>query len=82
MQPAAEAMKLLLQSGQIEVQPRLESENRKIIADGRRLNLAAIGTKQRGFVVGNGTGPAGNRDRILEDFQHETAFTRVQSDKN
>jgi hypothetical protein len=75
MQPATEAMKFLLQNGQIDVQPRRQSKNRKIIAAGRRLNLAAIRAKEGGLIVSDGAGPAGNRDRILENFQHETAFT-------
>jgi hypothetical protein len=58
-------MKLLLQCGKIDVQPMLQAEHRKIIAGGWRLNLAAIRTKERGFVVRNGAGPAGNRNRIL-----------------
>ena len=68
-------MKLLFQRGQIEIQAGIESKNRKIIPSGRRLNLAAIRTKEGGFIVSNGAGPAGNRDRILDNFQHETAFT-------
>ena len=51
MQLAAEAMKLMLQRGQIEVQLRLQAENGKIIAARRGLNLAAMRTKKRGLVV-------------------------------
>jgi hypothetical protein len=59
MQLAAEAMKLVLQRGQVEIQLWLQAEYRKIIAAGRRMNLAAMRTKQRGIVVANGTRPTG-----------------------
>ncbi len=46
MQLAAEPMKLLLQRRQVDIQLRLEAEDGKVIAAGRRLNLAAMGAKQ------------------------------------
>ena len=46
MDLAAQAVKLVLQRRQIQVQPRLQSEDRKIIAARGRLNLAAMRTEQ------------------------------------
>jgi hypothetical protein len=43
----AETMKFLLQRGEIQIELRLQSEDRKIIASRRRLNLAAMRAKQR-----------------------------------
>jgi hypothetical protein len=40
-------MKFLLQRGEIQIELRLQSEDRKIIASRRRLNLAAMRAKQR-----------------------------------
>ena len=79
VQLAAEAMKLVLQSLQIQVQTRLQSKNRKIIAAGRGLNLAAMRAKESGFVVRDGTGPAGNRNCGIDDFQHEAALRAMRS---
>jgi hypothetical protein len=45
MQLAAEAMKLVLQLGQIEIELWFQAEDRKIIAAGWRLNLAAMRAK-------------------------------------
>ena len=32
--------------------------------------------EERGVVVRDGTGPAGNRNRRIDDFQHECSLTR------
>src|ERR1700676_5423512 len=58
MQLAAQPMKLLLQRGQVQVQARLQREHRVVGAPNGRLNLAAMGTEQSGFVMGDRTGPA------------------------
>ena len=68
MQLAAEAMKLVLQRRQIQIQPRLQSEDRKIIAARRRLNLAAMRAEQRGLVVRDGTRPARNRNCRIDEL--------------
>jgi hypothetical protein len=45
MHLAAEAMKLMLQSGQIQIELRLQTEYLEIISARRRLNLAAMRTE-------------------------------------
>jgi hypothetical protein len=67
---AAEAMKFRLQRGQIQVEPGLQSEDRKIIAPRRGLNLAAMRAEEGGVVVTDRTGPAGNGNRGIEDLEH------------
>jgi hypothetical protein len=51
MKAAAEAVKFLLQGGQIEVEFGLEGENGKIITAGRGLDFFAVGTKESGVVM-------------------------------
>src|ERR1019366_8346761 len=63
VQLAAEAVKLMLQSGQIEVEMRMQPKNRKIIPAGRGLNLAAMRTEKRRVVVADRAGPAGDGNR-------------------
>jgi hypothetical protein len=72
-------VKLLLQRGQIQIEPRLQTEDGKIIAAGRGLNLAAMRAKKSGFVVSYGTGPAGNWNRTIDGFQHEAALRAMRS---
>jgi hypothetical protein len=52
MQLAAEPMKFRLQRWQIEIQPRLQTEDGEEVTAWRRLNLAAVGAEQSGVVVG------------------------------
>src|SRR5579871_4338034 len=61
MDLAAQAMKLVLERGQIEVQFLSKPEDRKIIASRRRLNLAAVRAKERGLIVRNRARPASHR---------------------
>ena len=77
MQLAAEAMKLVLQRGQIEIELRLQAEDGKIIAARRRLNLAAMRAKKRGVVVADGARPTGNGNRGIENFEHSFTLTKL-----
>jgi hypothetical protein len=70
MELSAEAVKLVLESGQIEIEARLQPEDGKIIAAGRGLNLAAMRAEERGVVVADGTGPTGNGNRGIDDLEH------------
>jgi hypothetical protein len=63
MHLAAEAVKLVLQSGEIDMKPAIQAENLKKIAAGRRLNLAAMRTEESRVVVADGTGPTGYGNR-------------------
>jgi hypothetical protein len=67
---AAEAMKLVLQRLQIQIELRLQTEDLKIIAAGRRLNLAAVRAKERGIVVADRTGPTGYGNCGIENLEH------------
>src|ERR1035437_1426131 len=78
MQPAAEAMKLVLQRGQVKIELRLQAEDRKIIAAGWRLNLAAMRAEQRGIIVANGARPTGYRNRGIENFEHGFTLTKLK----
>jgi hypothetical protein len=51
MHLAAEAVKLVLQRGQINGEAALQAEYLKKIASRWRLNLAAVRAKQRGVVM-------------------------------
>ena len=61
----------MLQRRQIEIQMRLQAEDRKVIAARRRLNLAAVRAEQRGIVMRDGARPARNRNCGIENFQHD-----------
>src|ERR1035437_5742025 len=78
MQPAAEAMKLVLQRGQIEIELWFQAEDRKIITAGRRLNLAAMRTKESGIVMANRARPTGYWNRGIENFEHGFTLTKLK----
>ena len=63
---AAQAVKLVLQRGQVDGEAALQAEDLEKIAAGRRLNLAAMRAKERGIVVADGTGPTGDRNCGIE----------------
>jgi hypothetical protein len=48
---AAEAVKLVLQRGEVDGETALQAKDLEKIAAGRRLNLAAVRAKKRGVVV-------------------------------
>jgi hypothetical protein len=48
----------------------IQSENLKIVAAGRRLNLAAVRAEKCGVVVSYRTRPTCNRHSGIEDFNH------------
>jgi hypothetical protein len=52
-------MKLVLQRGQIEIELRLQAEDRKIITPRRRLNFAAMRAEQCGIVMADRARPTG-----------------------
>jgi hypothetical protein len=51
MHLAAEAVKLVLQRGEVDGEAALQTKDLEKIAAGRRLNLAAVRAKERGVVV-------------------------------
>jgi hypothetical protein len=71
MQLAAEAVKLVLQRGEVDGESALQAKDLEEIAAGRRLNLAAMRAKERGVVVTDGTGPTGDRNCGIESLQHD-----------
>jgi hypothetical protein len=64
-------VKLVLEHAEVEIETGLKSEDRKIIASWRRLNLFAVRTEERGLVMSHGARPALNRNCRFNDFQHE-----------
>jgi hypothetical protein len=71
MQFAAEAVELVFERGEIDVELWIEAEGREIIGGGGGLNLAAMRTKKRGLVMRHGTGPTGNGNRGIDNLQHD-----------
>jgi hypothetical protein len=69
MHLAAEAMELMLQGGRSRLKAALEAEDLKIIAAGRRLNLAAMRAEEGGVGVPDGAGPTGD-GTAESDFEH------------
>jgi hypothetical protein len=63
-------MKLMLQGGKIDMKLALQAKDLKIVAPGRRLNLAAMRAKQSGMSMTDRTGPTLNRTRGIDDVEH------------
>jgi hypothetical protein len=71
MQLAAEAVKLDLQSRQINLKSTLQIEDLEKIALARRgLNLATLRAEQGRAGVLRRARPTGNRNRAIDDFEH------------
>jgi hypothetical protein len=76
MHLAAEAVKLMLQSREIDLKPALQTKDLEKVAAGRRLKLAAMRAEERGVVVADGTGPTGNGNRGIDNFQHDCTLQK------
>jgi hypothetical protein len=70
MHLAAEAMKLMLEGGQVKLEAVREAEDLKIIAAGRRLDLAAMRAEEGGVGVPDGARPTLDRNRGIDDVEH------------
>jgi hypothetical protein len=69
MELAAEAVELRLKAGKVDAESWLEAEDLEVIAARGRLDLAAMGAKECGIVVSDGTGPTGDGDRGVDDVE-------------
>ncbi len=67
---AAEAMELALERVKIYLKAALQAEHLKVVALGRRLNLGAMRTEERGVVVGDRARPASDWHRGIDCLEH------------
>jgi hypothetical protein len=63
-------MKLMLESGQVDLKSTLQSKDMKKISTWRGLDLAAMRAEKSGVVMSNGTRPASNGHSGIENIEH------------